>query len=90
LIQIHNKSTYTRLYNELSAVFIDSFCKFKNKKNNTNESFLAAKINVQDKVVDMLNKKNANIQIIIKAYSDVINDTNLIRKAIKFYKEQKV
>jgi hypothetical protein len=85
LIQIHNKSTYNRIYNRYSAEFIDAYCTYKVNGQETKDALISAKIIVQATVSLELTSNNPNKKIILKAYKNINNDTKLIEKAIKYY-----
>ena len=89
MIQIHNKSTYQRIYNDYSTVFIDAYCGYKCNGNSTEESLAAAKISVQKIVSGDLLKDRPNRKMIIKAYDNIRNDAKLIQKAIQYYQSMK-
>ncbi len=85
MIQIHNKSTYQRIYNRYSAEFIDAFCRYKCTGQETKDALMSAKIVVQSSVSLELTTNNPNKKMILKAYKNINNDTKLIEKAIKYY-----
>lgn len=89
MIQIHNKSTYQRVYNRYSAEFLESFCAHRLNGLQTNEALEAARISIQISVSLELDGKNPNKLIIIQAYKNIRNDTKLIEKAIKYYQGMK-
>ncbi len=92
MIEIHNKSTYQRIYQSFSTTFIDSYCKFKRTGHTTSESLTAAKISVQTQLVDLLAKKQLNPDTILKAveaYVSLKDDTELINKAIEYFQSMK-
>jgi len=92
LIEIHNKSTYQRIYQSFSNTFIESFCSFRGNGHTTSESLTAAKISVQTQLVDLLAKKQLNPDTILKsveAYVNLKDDTELIHKAIEYFQSMK-
>ncbi len=92
MIELHNKSTYRRIYKTFSTIFIDSFCSFRRSGHNTKESLAAAKISVQTHLVDELVKNNMNPDTIVKAieaYINIKNDSELIDKAIRYFQSMK-
>jgi hypothetical protein len=89
LIEVHNKSTYQRIYNGFSAVFVDSYCKFRRNGLNSSESLSAAKILIQDHLAQELQNNRLNPKTVMKAYRNVSNDSELIEKAILYYQRMK-
>lgn len=89
MIQIHNKSTYQRIYNRYSAEFIDAFCRFKHEGQETKDAINSARIVVQSKVSLELAFNNPDKKLIIKAYKNIRNDTRLIEKAIGYFHKRR-
>jgi hypothetical protein len=89
LIQLHNRSTYQRIYNRYSAEFIDAFCTFKQNGQETKVALDSAKIMVQITVSNEITSNSPDKKMIIKAYKNIKNDTKLIEKAIKYYNGMK-
>lgn len=89
MIEIHNKSTYQRIYNKLSAVFIDSFVSYRVNGYATNEALAGAKIEVQSLVSVEMVRSNGNCNTLMKAYNSIKTDSDLIHQAIKYYQSMK-
>lgn len=89
MIQIHNKSTYQRIYNCISTVFIDSYCGCRCRGHTSQESLQAAKISVQAYVAEEIQRNRPNRRILVKAYDNLKNDSKIIEKAINYYQSMK-
>ena len=92
MIEIHNKSTYQRIYQSFSNTFIESFCDFRRSGHTTQESLTAATISVQTQLVDVLAKKHLNPDTTVKAieaYVNIKDDTELINQAIEYFQSMK-
>jgi polyhydroxyalkanoate synthesis regulator protein len=85
LIQIHNKSTYNRIYNSFSKDFIDTFIENKVNGFSTKDSLIAANMAVQVKASLEIAMNSPNKLVAIKAYKNIKQDTKLIERAIKYY-----
>lgn len=86
LIEIHNKSTYQRIYNRFSAEFIDSYCAFKSGGFNTRDSLAGARNKMETLLEIQLKENKLYSKTVVKAFNNVSNDSKLIEKAIKYYK----
>lgn len=87
LIEIHNKSTYKRIYTKFTNHFIDSYCHFRRNGYNAQDALQGAKISVQNQVaIQIVDESNSrNTKTIIVAYNNLKKDTCLIERAIKYY-----
>lgn len=85
MIEIHNKSTYQRIYNEFSTMFIDAYCEFRRTGHSTKDSLAAAKISIQCHVAEQVISSSPNKKTTLKAYTNLKDDTQLIQKAIQYY-----
>lgn len=85
MIEINNKSTYQRIYNSFSAVFIDAYCSFRLNGHDSDQSLRAAKISVQNHVAIELSRNRMNPKTVIKAYTNLKSDTKIVKKAIQYY-----
>lgn len=89
MIEIHNKSTYQRVYNNFSTVFIEAYCGFRRIGMSAQESLIAARIKLQDHVVTELSLNKASHKTVLIAYQNIRKDSNLIEKAFEYYKSMK-
>jgi hypothetical protein len=88
-MNIHNKSTYNRIYNRFSAEFVDAYCKFRLDGLSGKESIDAAKIKLQALATGEMIKDSPNKILIVKVYKNLRRDTKIIEKAIKQYQGMK-
>jgi hypothetical protein len=77
------------MYNKLSEEFIDAYCDFKRKGFNTQESLIGAKISIQNDLATALHENRLNYKTALAAYKNILNDSNLIEKAIQYYQGMK-
>jgi hypothetical protein len=88
VVEIHNKSTYDRIYNKMTEDFITFYCRFRSIGHSARESLQAAKIQIQSQVaLDIVTpKKRLNARMIIMAYKNLNKDTEIVERAIKTYR----
>ena len=85
MVEIFNKSTYNRVYNKLSAEFIDVFCNCKISGLTTDQSIIQAKIKLKQSFIKEIAINTRSRRTILIAYDDTKNDAELIKRAIEFY-----
>lgn len=90
LIEIHNKSTYQRIYNNFSSEFIDSYCEYRLDGLNSLQSLESAKSKLHDHLVVQLKQNRPSYKTVLKAYNNVRNDSQLIGKAIRYYQRNEL
>ena len=90
MIEIHNKSTYQRIYNSFSVNFIDDYCGFRGKGFNVRDSIFEAKKTMKEiHLVIEIACNYPNAKTVMKAYNQLRNDSELIEKAILCYRRMK-
>lgn len=83
--EIHNKSTYRRIYNNLSTKFVNDYCEFRQNGLEVREALLEAKGRLKKHLTAEIARNYKNARTVMKAYNDLKTDTTLIKKAILCY-----
>lgn len=86
MTQIHNKSTYNRIYNKFAATFLDAFVEFRLNGQNTDEAIFWAKEKLRECFLVELVINYKIEKTIVIAYQNAKKDSNLIKQAIRYYK----
>lgn len=88
-IDLDSRTTYQVVYEVFSNLFLDAFLGYKVKGYNTADSIQAAKIILQDRVAQEIFKNEQSQLIIIKVYETLKNDSELVEKALRYYRGMK-
>jgi hypothetical protein len=83
--EIHNKSTYRRIYNNLSTKFVNDYCEFRSDGLEVRQSLFEAKGRLKTHLTVELARNYKHAKTVMKAYQDLKTDTTLIKKAILCY-----
>lgn len=90
MIEIHNKSTYTRFYNKFSTDFLDAFYRFRLTGYDTNTALDLAKQKLREYLLLELVHHFKDRKTIANAYSNVKKDSEVVKRAIKFHRGMKL
>lgn len=89
MIEIHNKSTYTRFYNRFSTDFLDAFYKYRLTGFDTNAALDLAKQKLREYLLFELIHHFKDRKTVMNAYTNVKKDSEIVKRAIKFHKGMK-
>lgn len=87
--EIHNKSTYRRIYNNLSTVFVNHYCERRLNGLEVREALLEAKGGLKKHLPVEIARNYKNARTVLRAYNDLKTDTTLLKKAILCYQGMK-
>jgi hypothetical protein len=86
LNDIHNHSTFRGVYAKFSRIFIDSFCLYRRNTNVTGLAINFARKEVEKSFFKELKSHRNNTKMVLVAYQRICNDSELVEKAISYYK----
>lgn len=86
LNDLHTHPTYRRIYEKFSRIFIDSFCYHRRNAIDRPEALNLARREVERQLAVEMEKGSHGIKLMVLAYKKICSDSELVEKAINYYR----
>jgi hypothetical protein len=86
LNDLHNHSSYRVAYEKFTRIFLDSFCDYRRNNYATENAVFCARREVEKEMFKLIRDNNKNVKMVVIAYNQLLNDADLVEKAINYYR----